>query len=125
MSLLSRFRSREPSSNPPTSSSPVELDAGEFLRRRSPDAPVLDVRTPGEFSQGHLVGAANLDIMDDGFLENVERLGLDREAPVYLYCRSGNRSGKAARLLRENGYTRAYNVGAFEELAREGAQAAP
>ena len=125
MSLLSRFRSREPSSNPSPSSSPVELDAGEFLRLRSPDAPVLDVRTPGEFSQGHLVGAANLDIMDDGFLENVERLGLDREAPVYLYCRSGNRSGKAARLLRENGYTRAYNVGAFEELAREGAPAAP
>jgi len=125
MSLLSRFRSREPSSNPSPSSSPVELETGEFLRRRSPDAPVLDVRTPGEFSQGHLVGAVNLDIMDAGFLEEVERLGLDREAPVYLYCRSGNRSGKAARLLRENGYTRAYNVGAFEELAREGAPAAP
>jgi phage shock protein E len=124
MSFLSRFRSRDPHSTRPASSSPVELDAQEFLRRRSPDAPVLDVRTPGEFSQGHLAGATNLDIMDDGFLEGVERLGLDREAPVYLYCRSGNRSGTAARLLRENGYTQAYNVGAFEELAREGAPAA-
>ena len=124
MSLLSRFRSRELPSSQPPSSSPVELDAGEFLRRRSPDAPILDVRTPGEFSQGHLVGAKNLDIMGDDFLEGVERLGLDREAPVYLYCRSGNRSGTAARLLRENGYTRAYNVGAFEELARAGAPAA-
>jgi phage shock protein E len=124
MSLLSRFRSRDPHSKHPASSSPVELDAWEFLRRRSPDSPVLDVRTPGEFSQGHLVGAANLDMMDDAFLEGVERLGLDREAPVYLYCRSGNRSGAAARLLRENGYTQAYNVGAFEELARAGALAA-
>ncbi|TVR52685.1 MAG: rhodanese-like domain-containing protein [Gemmatimonadales bacterium] len=124
MSLLSRFRSRELPSSQPPSSSPVELDAGEFLRRRSPDAPILDVRTPGEFSQGHLVGAKNLDIMGDDFLEGVERLGLDREAPVYLYCRSGNRSGTAARLLRENGYTQAYNVGAFEELARAGAPAA-
>lgn len=124
MSLLSRFRSRELPSSQPPSSSPVELDAGEFLRRRSPDAPILDVRTPGEFSQGHLVGAKNLDIMGDDFLEGVERLGLDREAPVYLYCRSGNRSGTAARLLRENGYTQAYNVGAFEELVRAGAPAA-
>jgi phage shock protein E len=100
---------------------PVEMEASHFLGTRSPGAPVLDVRTPAEFSGAHLRGALNVDVMAPDFPDQVDALGLDREAPIYLYCRSGNRSGKAARILRERGYHRAFNEGGLDELVGEGA----
>jgi phage shock protein E len=105
----------------PHPDAPVEMEASHFLETRSPGAPVLDVRTPAEFSGGHLQGALNVDVMAPDFPEQVDALGLDAEAPIYLYCRSGNRSGKAARILRERGYHRAFNVGGLDELVGEGA----
>lgn len=123
MSILSRFRSPdrppagETSAAPPA---PVELDAAEFLRRRAPDDPVLDVRTRAEFAHEHLEGASHVDILEGQFMERVEELGLDPAEPVYLYCRSGNRSGHAARILRQNGYPLAFNVGGLDDLAHEG-----
>ncbi|WP_397546419.1 rhodanese-like domain-containing protein [Rhodothermus marinus] len=89
-----------------------------FLHRRRPNDVVIDVRTPEEFAQGHLEGAINLDLMAPDFHENIARL--DPNRTYYLYCRSGNRSGQAARLLRERGLE-AYNIGGLEELARAGA----
>jgi phage shock protein E len=108
----------------PRPEAPVEMEASHFLGTRSPGAPVLDVRTPAEFSGGHLRGALNVDVMAPDFPEQVDALGLDPEAPIYLYCRSGNRSGKAARILRERGYPRAFNVGGLDELVGEGARLA-
>lgn len=120
MSLLSRFRSMDRSRGDDAGPAAVELDAAEFLRRRTPADPVLDVRTRAEFSQGHLQGATHLDILEDGFMERIEGLGLDPDRPVYLYCRSGSRSGHAARLLRRNGHPLAFNVGGLDDLVREG-----
>ncbi len=105
----------------PGPDAPVEMEASHFLELRSPCAPVLDVRTPADFSGGHLRGALNVDVMAPDFPEQVDALGLDPEGPIYLYCRSGNRSGKAARILRERGYHRAFNVGGLDELVGEGA----
>lgn len=98
------------------------MEAGVFLETRSPSAPILDVRTPGEYAQGHLRDARNVDVMGADFVDRVDALGLDPETPVYLYCRSGNRSGKAARILRERGYARAFNVGGLRELEEAGAE---
>lgn len=103
---------------------PVDLDPGTFLSQPRTDGPLLDVRTPGEFAAGHLADSMNLDMMSPTFVEEVEALGLDREAPLYLYCRSGARSHRAAELLRECGFGRAYNVGGFEELVSLGARPA-
>jgi phage shock protein E len=127
MSILARLFSREPATAPTSSAAvaggvPMELDAADFLRRRTADAPVLDVRTPGEFAGGHLRGARNVNLMDPDFAGAVDRLGLDRSRPVYLYCRSGNRSGQAARILRDRGYTAAVNVGGLDELVQEGGE---
>ncbi len=121
MSLFSRLRSRARSAGREPDTLPVDLAPREFVQGRSQAAPVLDVRTAGEFAARHLEGARNLDILEDGFMARLEELGLDLDQPVYLYCRSGNRSGHAARLLRKNGYARAFNVGGLEELVREGA----
>ena len=103
---------------------PGTLAPADFLARRADGDAVLDVRTAAEFADGHLTGATNLDVYRADFREAVERLGLPKDRPVYLYCRSGNRSGTAARLLRELGYAEAYNVGGFEGLRAAGAPTA-
>jgi rhodanese-related sulfurtransferase len=100
------------------------LSAADFVAQRDPAAPVLDVRTAAEFASGHLAGAVNVDVMSPSFLQQVERLGLTTEGPVYLYCRSGNRSGQAAGMLRSRGHSGAVNIGGFDALARAGAPTA-
>lgn len=106
----------------PAADSP-RLSADDFKTRRQPDDVVLDVRTPAEFAEGHLVGAQNVDVNQPDFTERIEALGLDPAQPVYLYCRSGTRSGRAAQILRDMGFAEAHNVGGFEELARAGVEA--
>ncbi len=62
----------------------------------------VDVRTPKEYTEGHIKGAENIDFLAEGFLEKMEKF--DKEIPVYIYCRSGNRSAKAAAQLYEIGF---------------------
>ncbi len=96
------------------------LSAEDFLDRVGEEDAVLDVRTPAEFAGGHLAGSENVDFMAPDFRERVE--GLDRDRTYYLYCRSGTRSGKAATLMQEMGFSEVYNVGGFEKLAEAGAE---
>ena len=103
---------------------PLDLAPADFVRQRDPGSPVLDVRTPDEFAQGHLAGAVNVDVLDDGFVEAVQAMDLPAEAPVYLYCKSGGRSGQATAALRGMGVAGAVNVGGFEDLAQAGAEVA-
>jgi phage shock protein E len=72
------------------------------------NALLLDVRTPGEFSSGHMTGAVNLPLDRIQSLAQIETT-LDRE--IVLYCRSGARSARAAQVLRSQGYTRVHDLG--------------
>lgn len=90
----------------------------------TPEAQVLDVRTPGEFAGGHLAGAVNVDVMAPDLRQRVEPLDLPAGGPVYLYCRSDNRSGQAAGVLRAMGHAGAVNVGGLDALVRAGAETA-
>ncbi|SHK33925.1 rhodanese-like domain-containing protein [Rhodothermus profundi] len=98
---------------------PDQLRPEVFLHRRRPEDVVIDVRTPEEFAQGHLKGARNLDVSAPDFPEKIARLRPDRT--YYLYCRSGNRSEYATRLLRERGLE-AYNIGSLKALVQAGAE---
>ncbi len=100
------------------------LAPADFVASRAADAPVLDVRTPAEFAAGHLACAVNVDVNAPGFEAQVEALGLPADGPVYLYCRSGTRSGRAVGLLREMGHAGAVNAGGFDALAAAGAETA-
>jgi phage shock protein E len=84
---------------------------GEDARRLvAAGATLVDVRTPAEFAQGHVEGALNVPL---GQLEGrLSDLG-ERSHPVVLYCRSGNRSGQAKRLLERNGFSEVHDVGAM------------
>lgn len=64
---------------------------------------LLDVRTPEEFSDGHIAGAKLVDVNDSTFVEQAMAI-LDKQRPVAVYCRSGRRSARAASLLTNQGY---------------------
>lgn len=69
---------------------------------------LLDVRTDREFAMGHIRGAAQIDFYRDYFREELAKL--DPNAPVYVYCRSGNRSGQAAKMMKSMGFKTVYNL---------------
>ena len=69
---------------------------------------LLDVRTKEETDAGYIEGAAFLDFYNDSFEERLKTLNLAK--PVYVYCRSGGRSSKAAAMLIDLGFKEVYNL---------------
>jgi rhodanese-related sulfurtransferase len=69
---------------------------------------LLDVRTPEEIKNGSIKTAMFIDYYDAGFYTKASQQ-LDKNKSVYLYCKSGNRSGKASKILQEKG-DKVYNV---------------
>lgn len=96
----------------------------EFAQENRDGAPVLDVRTAQEFSTGHVEGAMNVDVHAHDFQEQIEELAsngvIAKAQPVFLYCRSGARSGQAARTLHQIGFTEAMNIGGYQKLKAAG-----
>jgi len=70
---------------------------------------LIDVRTPEEYAQGHIPGAKLINVYDADFIAQVAQ-NFNKETPVYVYCRSGKRSVKAAKLLRKAGFQSLYNL---------------
>lgn len=68
----------------------------------------LDVRTVAEYSNGHIPGSININVLDDNFSAIADEV-LDKSKPVAVYCKSGRRSRNAANLLVKKGYT-VYNL---------------
>lgn len=73
-------------------------------------ATLLDVRTPGEFSSGHIEGALNIPVSQ--LAGRLEQLGA-KDAPIVVYCLSGARSRSAVRMMMGQGFTRVYDLGAI------------
>lgn len=69
---------------------------------------LVDVRTPGEFASGHIKGAVNIPLGE--LSGRAGELG-DKGGAVVLYCRSGHRSGQAARQLKAIGFTSLHDLG--------------
>ena len=68
----------------------------------------LDVRTPGEFAEGYIEGARLIDFQSGNF-EN-EIASLDKNATYAVYCRSGNRSGQAVKIMHDASFHDVYNL---------------
>lgn len=85
------------------------LDAATFKAKvESGNGIILDVRTPGEVAQGYIANATIIDIYDQNFIAELNKLPKDKE--VYVYCASGVRSVQAAEILQQNGFTHIYNL---------------
>lgn len=82
----------------------VEVNNPEVYKQQiqAEDVQPVDVHSPQEFRAGHVAGAENVDFLAEGFLPKFEKF--DKTKTLYLYCRSGNRSSKAAAKLSEKGF---------------------
>ncbi len=79
------------------------LEVSKYEKKMTqPEVQLVDVRTPEEFSEGHLENAINIDVTADDFDAKVA--SLDKEKPVMVYCKSGGRSARASARLKELGF---------------------
>ncbi len=75
----------------------------------SKDALVFDVRTTEEFNLGHIKGSINIDFYDEKlFVKFFQKI--NKTKPIYIYCRSGNRSKKSSEILKEIGFVKVYDL---------------
>ena len=85
------------------------LDYMEFKNQIENNVQLIDVRTSEEFNAGHIEGAINIDFKNEEvFYQSFQRL--DKKNPVYVYCKSGNRSKKSADKLLEMGFSKVYDL---------------
>lgn len=74
---------------------------------------ILDVRSNGEYSGGHMKGSINIPV--DQLSKNLSKLK-DKNKPIITVCASGMRSASAKSILKSNGYTQVYNGGGWGSL---------
>ena len=93
-----------------------DINEGVVQYRKEDNAVLLDVRTDEEFSEGHIEGSLNLPI---GEIDRATIVLPDKSAPIYVYCRSGNRSKQASEKLVALGYTNIVEFGGINDWPGE------
>ena len=85
----------------------------------SEDVQLIDVRTPEEYRESHIGNSQNFDYESPTFVDDI--LVLDKTKPVYLYCKSGNRSGKSSIIFLNAGFEKVYDLeGGITEWKEKG-----
>ena len=69
---------------------------------------LVDVRTPPEYTKGHLEGALNINFNDPNFEQIIGQL--NKSEPVFIYCQAGGRSGKAYKKMKNMGFSTVYDM---------------
>lgn len=93
-----------------------DINAGVKTFWQTPGAVLLDVRTPEEYREGHIPGSRNLSLQALGGVAGIIE---NRDTPLFVYCQSGGRSGRAVDLLRQMGYGNVQNIGGIMAYAGE------
>jgi len=95
------------------------ISAADFAKKDINDAVIIDVRTPGEYSSGHLKGAELIDYSSKEFQTRISQL--DKSAKYYVYCKSGIRSSRAVSYMVQSGFKNVCNIdGGTSALASTG-----
>ena len=81
------------------------------MLRNEKNPQIIDIRTPQEYKSGHIKGAILINFYDPNFAKNVEKAGLDKNKPIYIYCRSGNRTGRSIKIFQKLGFKHIVNLG--------------
>ncbi len=85
------------------------VSAGDFSKVvQLNNVTVVDIRTPQEFASGHIKNAKNIDWYQRSFRTLIQ--DIPKEKPIAIYCRSGNRTSKAANLLQSLGFKEVVNL---------------
>jgi len=87
-----------------TTISPEEMQT--FLQVEN--VQLIDVRTKAEFEEGYIPGAQNIDYYSPTFMDAINKL--DKEKPVFVYCKSGKRSSMCAEKMLQAGFVKIYNL---------------
>lgn len=77
---------------------PIDINEGFSVFQSTPEAVLVDVRTPEEFAEGHIPGSINLP------LNRIPTILAEEDTPLFVYCYSGARSRRARVWLERNGY---------------------
>jgi len=80
----------------------------ETLQNKSASIQLVDVRTPEEYENGHIKNAININYYGKDFSDRINKLNKDK--PIYVYCKSGARSGKSAIILKNLGFKTIYDL---------------
>ena len=83
-------------------------EASKIIDGKDANLVILDVRTPEEFKTGHLEKALNMDFHSADFSAQINKL--DKSKNYLVYCRSGNRSAKAATLMQDDKFSKVMNM---------------
>ena len=97
-------------SNTPQKNTITILDKASFkIAINTKKVQLFDVRTANEFNGGHIKNAKNIDLFNQShFIKEFNKL--NKEEQIYLYCRSGNRSQKAAKKLERLGFKNIFDL---------------
>lgn len=87
---------------------PINSDEALSLLKNNKKVVVLDVRTPGEFAQGHIKNAINIDVNSADAKSRID--ALDKNVLYMVYCRTKNRSGVVTNYMLQNGFKNIYQV---------------
>jgi rhodanese-related sulfurtransferase len=87
---------------------PKEASALIQKNKTNPDFVILDVRTPKEFANGHIENALNLDYYSKTFLDDLDHL--DKTKIYLIYCRTGHRSGKVFKFMKDLKFQNVYHI---------------
>ncbi len=104
LTLIVLFISLKSSSNPDMTR--LKIESGAF---------VADVRTVEEFNLSHYPGAINIPL--DDLEKRIDEFG-EKNNPIVVYCRSGNRSSTAQKILKSRGYTDVINGGGLKQMLK-------
>ena len=109
--LVYGFTSQTGSSNQTLEDIGVQ-EAFELIQSNqgNPDFVIVDIRTPEEFNEGHIENSVNTDFYSETFREELDKF--DKSKTYFIYCRSGNRSGRAMPVMKELGFQEVYNLSA-------------
>jgi len=80
----------------------------EFSQNDTNSGILVDVRTPEEYEAGHIDSALNIDWYDENFVKQFD--AIDKDETIYVYCKKGGRSAKAATLLDSLGYKKVIDL---------------
>ena len=78
---------------------------------------MIDVRTDEEWRAGYIEGAIHIPLSE--IKKNIENYEISKDEEILLYCRSGNRSGRAKTILDELGYTNTTNIGGIQNVSEQ------
>lgn len=85
-----------------------DINKGITEYKGTSGAILLDLRTPQEYTEGHIPGSKNVPLQ---LIENIEKVTNKKDTPFFVYCYSGARSRQAVSIMKSMGYSNVKNLG--------------